>query len=110
MRPNVARLLVLALASAMGLAGCGKQADLARPGPTTQATAPTERDQAARRALQDTAATADPHAPQSYYELRSSTSLRRNRIRPGALDPSAPRPPGTPVEETPPASSAPAPQ
>jgi hypothetical protein len=110
MTRHAAQLLALALASAIGLVACGKQAELARPGPTAQAPAPSERTQAARRALQDAAATADPQAPQSYYELRSSTSLKRNRIRPGALGPSAPHPPGSPVEETPPESSAPASQ
>jgi hypothetical protein len=97
----------LALAAAGALAGCGKQAELVRPTPLAQTQAPVlDRDQAARRALQDASAKADPRAPESYGELRASTSLHRNRVRVGSLDPSAPHPPGSsPTQDAVPASS-----
>jgi len=71
-----ARILVLALAAA-ALAGCGRQAQLDRPGPLTGRAAahPTPeraaKDQAAARARADSAGLADPQGPQSIDEVKS---------------------------------------
>jgi len=116
MIPRHTALAVVLVAGALAVAGCGKQAELARPRPMfggvpTQPTAEAaNRDAMARRAVADAAPRADPRAPASLEELR------RVRVRRGAkgtevtsfpeTDPSAPHPPGSP-EELPPASDAP---
>ena len=111
MTSNRVALLATALAAAACLAGCGKQADLARPKPLFGAAppsaAPLARDEAARRALADAAVRGDPRAPQSYEELRANETLRRGRAGAALIDPSAPRPPGSPTEAAVPESSAP---
>ena len=58
------------------LAGCGRQAQLDRPGPLlgkprTPTAQLVTRDQAAARARQDGAVNADPHAPRSVDEVRN---------------------------------------
>jgi hypothetical protein len=73
-----ARASLIALAAvAAALCGCGRQAQLDRPGPLTGRAAahPTPeravKDQAAARARADAAAYADPQAPQSIDEVKS---------------------------------------
>jgi outer membrane murein-binding lipoprotein Lpp len=68
--------LVALLASAAALAGCGRQAQLDRPGPLTgrPAAHPTPqraaKDEAAARARADAAGRSDPEAPQSIDEVK----------------------------------------
>ena len=113
MIPRHPALAVILVAGTLAVAGCGKQAELARPRPMfggvpTQPTAEAaDRDALARRAIADAAPHADPRAPESLDELR------RVRVKRGAkgnevtsfptVDPSAPHPPGSP-EDVPPAS------
>ena len=116
MIPRHRALAVVLVAGALAVAGCGKQAELARPRPIfggapTQPTAQAaNRDALARRAIADAAPHADPRAPESLEELRRA---RVRRTPNGGqvtsfpeTDPSAPHPPGSP-EELPPASDAP---
>ena len=102
-------LAAAGLAGILCLAACGRQAALERPAPLSaqgavqpSATAPAD---AAQRALADAAAAkADPRPPQSIEEVRALGSLRRGQTT-DAVDPSAPRPPGSPPPDEAPASS-----
>ncbi len=107
MTPRRLALATLFLAGLLVLAGCGKQAELARPRPMfgtpSQPTAEgITRDAMARRALADAAPHADPRAPESLDEQRQ---VRVKRNAKGAavatfapVDPSAPHPPGSPED------------
>jgi hypothetical protein len=62
-------VLVLLLAAAAMIAGCGRRAQLDRPAPLTGAAA--AREQAANRAHDAGALVGDPQAPQSVDEVRN---------------------------------------
>jgi hypothetical protein len=75
MIPRKAVLALLAAGAALSLAGCGRQAELARPQPMWGKPRPVgaqklTRQQAAARARADAAPHADPVAPQSVEEVR----------------------------------------
>ena len=115
MTPRRTALVLILFAGALGVGGCGKQAELARPRPMfgaapTQPTAETAtRDAMARRALADASPHADPRAPESLDELRQlrgKPGAKGSRITSyEATDPSAPHPPGSPEELPPPSST-----
>jgi len=101
-------------AGAIVLAGCGKQALLARPapliGPRTQPSAEAAtQDAMTRRALADAAAYAPPRAPLSLTEMRRVETKRgahgETVTTVAPVDPSAPHPPGSPEDLTPDSSA-----
>ena len=101
-------------AGAIVLAGCGKQALLARPapliGPRTQPSPEAAtRDAMTRRALADAAPYAPPRAPLSLNEMRRVETRRgargQNVTTVAPVDPSAPHPPGSPEDLTPDSSA-----
>lgn len=102
-------LRVLAIAAAvLSLAACGRQAPLERPTPLSGQPPVNTRADAAHRALDDAAAArADPRPPQSIEEVRDLNTARKTRLAPDVVDPSAPRPPGSPPAAEDPASPAP---
>ena len=94
MIPRNAVLALLVLGGA--LAGCGRQAELDRPGPLfgkphKPSAQQLTREQAAAQARQDGAATADPHAPVSVDEVRNQP-LPTQRENPVAGAPQGPNP------------------
>ena len=111
---TIRRAALALLFAAAALAGCGKQGDLERPHPTFgQPPAPaaqaSARDEAARRAFSDASVKANPRAPESIDELRNLTGSKHKAVQSeDATNPSAPHPPGSPLE--PDAAAPPAPQ
>jgi hypothetical protein len=110
---NALAALILT-AGAIVLAGCGKQALLARPaplfGPRTQPSAEAAtQDAMTRRALADAAPYAPLRAPLSLNEMRRVETKRgphgETVTTVAPPDPSAPQPPGSPEELTPESSA-----